>query len=430
VKAGEHAEALRRVLAAALDDDPARRPPSALAFAAALESAARVERTDAAAIAVEVTPPRADFPVEEPEASTEPEEIPAVHAVSEDDVAPMADAGLLVDAVDEIDGPPPIPPTPAESATPLFDLADREPAADLRIFNEEDEADVQANAAPEAAAAPASGREAMNLVHDGGLSSGGERSRPAMLPIALTAVICTLAGFVAGYGLGSRERAAAAPDAVVGSEADRPAGPAGTPAQGGRGQAWSDQAVEPGAAKPAAPPAATDAPPPVSARLQIRSTPSNAGVVVNGTWRGRTPLTLGDLAFGEYAVRVVEPGYEPATERVALSAATPSRVLTFALERPPAAARPSPPPTARRGQAAPPAASAGTLVVDSRPAGARVFVDGKPVGVTPVRLPGLSAGSHVVRLELAGYRSVATSERIVAGRETRVAVSLERVSTP
>ena len=32
--------------------------------------------------------------------------------------------------------------------------------------------------------------------------------------------------------------------------------------------------------------------------------------MINGKWSGRTPLTVDDLKFGKYVVRVVEPGYE------------------------------------------------------------------------------------------------------------------------
>jgi hypothetical protein len=46
----------------------------------------------------------------------------------------------------------------------------------------------------------------------------------------------------------------------------------------------------------------------------------------------------------------------------------------------------------------------GSATVKSRPAGARVFVDGELVGYTPVTLPALSIGKHVVRLERPGFR--------------------------
>jgi len=69
---------------------------------------------------------------------------------------------------------------------------------------------------------------------------------------------------------------------------------------------------------------------------------------------------------------------------------------------------------------------AGVLVVESRPPGADVFVDGKLVGITPLVLARVDAGEHAVRLERDGYRRWSASVRIVSGERNRVAASLER----
>ncbi|MBN8231414.1 PEGA domain-containing protein [Corallococcus macrosporus] len=46
----------------------------------------------------------------------------------------------------------------------------------------------------------------------------------------------------------------------------------------------------------------------------------------------------------------------------------------------------------------------GSATFKSRPAGARVYVDGEPVGYTPVTLPTLPVGKHLVRMERPGFR--------------------------
>jgi hypothetical protein len=56
-----------------------------------------------------------------------------------------------------------------------------------------------------------------------------------------------------------------------------------------------------------------------------------------------------------------------------------------------------------------------------------VFVDGKPVGVTPVSVPDLRSGSHVVRMELPDHRPWTTSARVRAGEQERVSGSLELI---
>ena len=68
----------------------------------------------------------------------------------------------------------------------------------------------------------------------------------------------------------------------------------------------------------------------------------------------------------------------------------------------------------------------GALVVDSRPSGARVFVDGKAAGTTPLEVGSVDAGSHALRLELDGYQRWTSAIRVVAGERNRVTASLER----
>jgi hypothetical protein len=95
--------------------------------------------------------------------------------------------------------------------------------------------------------------------------------------------------------------------------------------------------------------------------------------------------------------------------------------MTIALTKPRAAASARTP--------APAAASAGftgALVVDSRPPGAKVYMDSKLIGTTPMTLPSVPAGSHAIRLEHDGYRRWSSSVRVVASEQNRVTASLER----
>jgi serine/threonine protein kinase len=166
------------------------------------------------------------------------------------------------------------------------------------------------------------------------------------------------------------------------------------------------------AAAPARTAAAPAAPP---GRLLVRSSPSGAEVFVNGQRRGVTPLAVRDLPLGGYVVRVARPGFTASEQRVTLDPGRPSRALEVALVRPAAAA--SPP-------AAPAPNTPGTLVVDSRPPGARVVVDGRDAGRTPLTLPGVSPGAYAIRIELQGYLPIATTARVESGARARVAVSL------
>ncbi len=67
----------------------------------------------------------------------------------------------------------------------------------------------------------------------------------------------------------------------------------------------------------------------------------------------------------------------------------------------------------------------GSIFVDSRPQAARVIIDGRFVGTTPLRMPELSVGSHKVQLELAGHRSYSTTVGVKGGEQVRMTAALE-----
>ena len=77
------------------------------------------------------------------------------------------------------------------------------------------------------------------------------------------------------------------------------------------------------------------------------------------------------------------------------------------------------------------ATALGRLLIRSRPAGARVFVDGRDRGQTPATVPGLGRGTHRIRLLRDGY---ATEDRRVvitaSGSAQSVTIALTRAAQP
>jgi hypothetical protein len=69
----------------------------------------------------------------------------------------------------------------------------------------------------------------------------------------------------------------------------------------------------------------------------------------------------------------------------------------------------------------------GTLAIDSAVRGARVFINGQPVGVTPVVLRNVPAGSRAVRVEATGYGTWSASLQVTANQQTRVMAKLDPV---
>ena len=150
-------------------------------------------------------------------------------------------------------------------------------------------------------------------------------------------------------------------------------------------------------------------------RLLVRSVPGGATVSINGRGSGSTPATIRDLPFGTYTVAVSRSGYQRREQRVTISKAVPARELTLELT---AAGRST-------GRAASVGATTGAVMVETLPRGAAVSIDGRPVGTAPVRVPELSPGSHLVRVTLAGHKTVNTTAVVRAGQQTLVRLSLE-----
>ena len=233
-------------------------------------------------------------------------------------------------------------------------------------------------------------------------------------------------GLGAGYALWGRDGVVerASPEAGRAPEVTAP--PAG-----------SSSAVSPVAEPAVSPPPPTPDPPaPASTaaapapirpagNLLVRSTPAGATVFVDGERRGVTPLTLQQMDLGTRRVRIQRDGFSTEERQIALTADRPSRSLDVRLTR-----VASPRPAAPAPAPADPAARTGTLVIESRPTGAAIVLNGRRIGTTPMTVDDLEPGPYTVQLQLPTYRPVTTTVRVVAGARARAAASLERAQEP
>jgi hypothetical protein len=103
------------------------------------------------------------------------------------------------------------------------------------------------------------------------------------------------------------------------------------------------------------------------------------------------------------------------------------RVVSAVAVRTPAAAATPLAVSPRRVAASPVQRFRGTLAIDSVVRGARVFINGQPVGTTPLTLKNLPVGSRAVRVEAAGYRVWSASVQVTANQQTHVIAKLDRV---
>jgi len=128
--------------------------------------------------------------------------------------------------------------------------------------------------------------------------------------------------------------------------------------------------------------------------------------------------TMAVLSNGTDGAVVAVPPPMPGIRAAGTPPATPSTGLATATGTGPAAQ------TAASRSEKPVATASGVLVVDSRPPGASVVINGTAKGRTPLAVEALAPGSYRVTLSLAGYQPFATTVRVVAGERTRAAASL------
>ncbi len=140
-------------------------------------------------------------------------------------------------------------------------------------------------------------------------------------------------------------------------------------------------------------------------RLVVQCEPPDAEVTV-----ARLEPRAGGKPFerwllpGTHEVQVAAPGYEPATQAVAISRGVTTR-LQLALK---------------------PAFLGGTLSIDTSPIGARVALDERFVGLAPLRDYAVAPGSHTLRVEHPGFLPF-RAELSVGSREAK---SVEAVLLP
>ena len=138
--------------------------------------------------------------------------------------------------------------------------------------------------------------------------------------------------------------------------------------------------------------------------LYVTSEPSDAMVYLDASYRGRTPLTLNNVATGEHVVEMDLSGYYDWKSTVTVPAGG-TRTVSASLSKIPVS-------------------STGWIYISSSPGGATVLLDGTNVGQTPgsgaLKLNNIAAGSHTVNLQLNGYQEYTTGVNVVSTTVSQV----------
>ena len=140
---------------------------------------------------------------------------------------------------------------------------------------------------------------------------------------------------------------------------------------------------------------------PVTTAALITSEPAGATVTMDGKNLGITPLVIRDLKTGEYTADLAMAGYAgmPVAWKITDSHPVSAHGVLVSNQ--------------------------GTLNITSVPVEAQVFVDGTPVGKTPLKLQ-RPEGRYLLRLERAGCTPEERSVTIYKGRTDSIKVALAR----
>lgn len=144
-----------------------------------------------------------------------------------------------------------------------------------------------------------------------------------------------------------------------------------------------------------------------SGTIDVISEPAGAEVTVNGIPRGRAPLKVTGVPKGRAVVKFRLAGFEEEVRELAVNAGD-EQTLPVVLKGLP-----------------------GTLHVASVPEGARVYVNERFEGKSPVSLAGLKPGDYLVRAELEGFgtqsRTVTLGNGAAASEEFRLSNVMGRI---
>lgn len=149
---------------------------------------------------------------------------------------------------------------------------------------------------------------------------------------------------------------------------------------------------------------------PTTGSIMFVSVPSNAGIFIDGADQGaRTPIQIFNIPAGKHTFTLKLAGFNDTTGEVTVTGG--GTVQAYAT-------------------LSPLSPTTGSLSFFSTPPGAVIFIDGTDQGVrTPSTLTGLTAGTHDVKLTLAGYLDWIGTVTVTAGQTAYLNPALTLLGT-
>jgi hypothetical protein len=146
--------------------------------------------------------------------------------------------------------------------------------------------------------------------------------------------------------------------------------------------------------------------------LDVQSTPSGASVILDDSMLSRsTPTRIENITSGSHVVRIVLQGYHTYLDSLLLQAG--ETLLVQAVLQPAETPR-----------------QYGSIIINSKPAGAQVFLDNtRQPALTPCTLDSITVGNHAIRVTKKGYEVFEVQRYVDAGTSVRVSPTLTKTKT-
>lgn len=140
-----------------------------------------------------------------------------------------------------------------------------------------------------------------------------------------------------------------------------------------------------------------------ASKLEVTSEPTGAKVYVDGREVGETPLILSEINSGQRTIRVLKEGFNPSEGKVEIKPGE-QKALNAHLKK---------------------IETHGSLLVETRPTGVMVHLDGKPMGTSPCGVGGLTHGSHKLLIIKEGYENWGRTVVIESGKSSIINIDLK-----
>jgi hypothetical protein len=134
--------------------------------------------------------------------------------------------------------------------------------------------------------------------------------------------------------------------------------------------------------------------------MNVIAIPDGTSVVINNAYKGMTPLDISGLNPGTYNVTLSRFGYAKLSIPVTVQSGSMSEVKGTLV------------------------ALTGSLFIHTTPPGVPLTLDGTAAGISPITLPNITMGRHILNVSKEGFVSQSIPVTITADQVTTVNVLL------